>query len=262
MTGILFLCLALTASARDLAWELFDEGNWPACSAEAQRLLLSEPGNETARFLLAAASLRQNGSHPSIATFDDLAKHASSPDIRARASLELSRHHLLGGQAQAAWDHAAAAFIFTSDSTTFLQSLASMRHAYRHSGIEIRTNPAMEMQYFTCERLLRRAPESIVSPRPDSLGRRLGRAPGQLITGFYRYCIRPAIGNRCVLSPSCSEYFLQASRRHGLLGIPMLADRLVREPSEVASARHPVVQGNRTLYQDPVDDHDFWLTQP
>jgi hypothetical protein len=42
----------------------------------------------------------------------------------------------------------------------------------------------------------------------------------------------------------------------------MIADRLVREPSVVAAARHPSVTGRRTVYLDPVEAHDFWMENP
>jgi len=78
----------------------------------------------------------------------------------------------------------------------------------------------------------------------------------RVVVGFYREWIRPAIGSRCSLSPSCSEYFLTAARRHGWWAFPMMADRLVREPGLVSSAPDP----NQRV-SDPVDDHDWWLAR-
>ncbi|MBU4460234.1 MAG: membrane protein insertion efficiency factor YidD [Verrucomicrobia bacterium] len=84
-------------------------------------------------------------------------------------------------------------------------------------------------------------------------------APGRAMVWIYRSMVRPAIGARCSLDPSCSEYFLQSSRRHGLLGFPMMADRLVREPSEVRAHPVPVPPGSEVRVPDPVSDHDFWM---
>lgn len=84
-------------------------------------------------------------------------------------------------------------------------------------------------------------------------------APGRAVVWIYRSLIRPAIGARCSLDPSCSEYFLQSSRRHGLLGFPMMADRLVREPSVVHAHPAPAPPGGAVRVSDPVANHDFWM---
>ena len=94
---------------------------------------------------------------------------------------------------------------------------------------------------------------------PSSHENRWLSLPGQWIVVFYRTAIRPSIGDRCSLTPSCSEYFRIASRKHGLLGIPMIADRLVREPSVVSAAARPLMHDGHTTYADPVEDHDGWL---
>jgi putative component of membrane protein insertase Oxa1/YidC/SpoIIIJ protein YidD len=92
-----------------------------------------------------------------------------------------------------------------------------------------------------------------------------GRAPGlgatfaRGVVKFYRFFIAPAIGQRCVLEPSCSSYFLEASRKHGLLGIPMTADRFVREPPESHSDRMVRRADGSWRHADPVEDHDWWF---
>lgn len=81
------------------------------------------------------------------------------------------------------------------------------------------------------------------------------------VVGFYRLFIGPAIGQRCVLEPSCSRYFLLASRKHGLLGIPMTADRFVREPKASAPDRPWIRnEAGEWRHPDPVEDHDFWFS--
>ncbi|MBQ7667201.1 MAG: membrane protein insertion efficiency factor YidD, partial [Kiritimatiellae bacterium] len=89
-----------------------------------------------------------------------------------------------------------------------------------------------------------------------SAGSRLARA----VVAFYRFAVSPAIGQRCSLTPSCSQYFLEASRKHGLLGIPMITDRFVREPVVSAPDRPLVRDGaGRWRHPDPVEDHDWWF---
>ena len=84
--------------------------------------------------------------------------------------------------------------------------------------------------------------------------------PARLFISFYRTQISPAIGSRCDLEPSCSEYFVQSVKKHGILGVPIMADRFFREPSVFAAAEKPVVMPNgRIRYADPVCDHDFWM---
>jgi putative component of membrane protein insertase Oxa1/YidC/SpoIIIJ protein YidD len=99
-----------------------------------------------------------------------------------------------------------------------------------------------------------RAPAAGAEPRATA-----GSIPGRALVRFYRAAIRPAIGARCSLEPSCSEYFLLVSRRHGVLGFPMMVDRLVREPSLVGAHPVPAPPGGAVRVPDPVYDHDFWM---
>lgn len=79
------------------------------------------------------------------------------------------------------------------------------------------------------------------------------------VVGFYRLFVGPAIGDRCVLEPSCSRYYLEASQKHGILGVPMVADRFVREPVESNSGRRIRMPDGSWRHPDPVSDHDWWL---
>ena len=72
--------------------------------------------------------------------------------------------------------------------------------------------------------------------------------------------VGPALGSRCALEPSCSRYFVHAARKHGLLGVPMTADRFVREPV-VSAPDRPWVRNADGAWRhpDPVEDHDWWF---
>ncbi len=89
------------------------------------------------------------------------------------------------------------------------------------------------------------------------------RGPGAWLSsgvvGFYRLFVGPAIGSRCVLEPSCSQYYLEASRKHGVLGAPMIADRFVREPVASGSERLVRRPDGSWRHPDPVSDHDWWF---
>lgn len=98
---------------------------------------------------------------------------------------------------------------------------------------------------------LRQAP---VPPRPAPLD----RLPLAALA-LYRTQIGPAIGSRCSLLPSCSEYARQAVLRHGWIGLALIGDRAVREPDVVRAARGPVRVNGRRRYPDPLDAHDGWL---
>jgi putative component of membrane protein insertase Oxa1/YidC/SpoIIIJ protein YidD len=82
--------------------------------------------------------------------------------------------------------------------------------------------------------------------------------PGRWLVAFYQTQIGPAIGQRCQMKPSCSEYARQALVRHGLLGIPLIADRLVREPSIAEKGRRTVTIRDVVFICDSVSDHDYW----
>jgi len=105
------------------------------------------------------------------------------------------------------------------------------------------------------------APQPIAPPPTlATLGRESVTIPAQAFISLYRTQISPAIGARCSLEPSCSEYFVQAVKKHGLLGAPLIADRFVREPDVFKAREKPIVMlDGRIRYADPVSDHDFWM---
>jgi putative component of membrane protein insertase Oxa1/YidC/SpoIIIJ protein YidD len=90
-------------------------------------------------------------------------------------------------------------------------------------------------------------------------GMPLAVIPAQWFILLYRSQVSPALGERCNLIPSCSGYAQQALHKHGLLGIPIIADRLCREQDVVMKREGPVVIGNRTVYPDPLAAHDNWM---
>lgn len=48
-----------------------------------------------------------------------------------------------------------------------------------------------------------------------------------LIIRGYQVAIRPLLGNRCRFAPSCSEYAIEALRRHGAMAGLLLAVRRI-----------------------------------
>lgn len=65
-------------------------------------------------------------------------------------------------------------------------------------------------------------------------------------------------GDRCPMYPTCSQYSVEAIRKHGpFIGIVMTSDRLLHEADERRYA--PAIRvGNRYRFHDPVENNDFW----
>ena len=65
-------------------------------------------------------------------------------------------------------------------------------------------------------------------------------------------------GDRCQMSPTCTQYSIQAIEKHGFfVGLIMTADRLIHENNEMDMA--PLVRsGSAYRFYDPVGSNDFW----
>ena len=109
------------------------------------------------------------------------------------------------------------------------------------------------------EKDLAEARECVASMAPPRRSRGPGAWLSAGVVGFYRLFVGSAIGSRCVLEPSCSQYYLEAGRAHGLVGVPMIADRFVREPVVSGSDRLVLRPDGTWRHPDPVSDHDWWF---
>ncbi len=68
-----------------------------------------------------------------------------------------------------------------------------------------------------------------------------------------------ADGDRCPMTPSCSTYALEATRKHGILiGWIMACDRLLRCGRDELNNRPPKWTRNGIRCPDSVEDNDFW----
>ena len=83
-------------------------------------------------------------------------------------------------------------------------------------------------------------------------------APFIWLLKVYQNFISPFGGQRCAMYPTCSQYSMQAIRKHGpVIGIIMTSDRLIHEADEQRLA--PLIKvGNRYRYPDSVENNDFW----
>ncbi|MFP3870584.1 MAG: membrane protein insertion efficiency factor YidD [Syntrophobacteria bacterium] len=81
------------------------------------------------------------------------------------------------------------------------------------------------------------------------------------LLGFFQRVISPVDGSRCPSYPTCSNYSMQAYKKHGaLLGTLMTLDRLIHEASEARFAPMIEVNGVQRIY-DPLAANEFWKTE-
>jgi putative component of membrane protein insertase Oxa1/YidC/SpoIIIJ protein YidD len=76
---------------------------------------------------------------------------------------------------------------------------------------------------------------------------------------FYRNYLSGTDGNRCPMYPSCSQYCMDALKKHGaFLGWIMCSDRLMRCGRDETKLSPPILINGETLSFDPADNNDFW----
>lgn len=258
--GILFLSGLPSAQPQslDLAAELVAETNWVGARREALRVLSVQPDDERALLLAAVSGLRGSPFAPNrtndLHRLVHLAADASDPEVRSLAAYEAGRARWQAGDPVQAWSLYALAFQSAPDRDLFLRSgcaLFLLRQEDEQLG---RDQPALLNQLATCRNLWRWELRDEVRPIRAATSR-VSAKPAEWTVRFYRQQIGPAIGHRCSLYPSCSAYFLQASRAYGLLGVPLIADRLVREPGVVSAGERPILTNGVLRHADPLSDH-------
>lgn len=260
--GMIFFSASAFAADRAgaLASELYAEGDWVGAQREAERALARGSDDETVRLIAADAALRMNPNRmEAIVALEQLAASSTNTATRSRAAYSAGRAQWALGNRAAAWNAYAIAFQYPENQAAFLRSGCAMFLLKREDESLGEDQPALLQQLATCRDLWNFDLRDEVRVTPVAKKKSRGFRPASGIVSFYRAQIAPAIGSRCSLEPSCSEYFLQASRTHGWLGIPMIGDRLIREPGVVSAALQPVERGTTTHYLDPVHDHNYWF---
>lgn len=100
-------------------------------------------------------------------------------------------------------------------------------------------------------------PRAAPSPAQEK-GGSLGQRAASGLIGIFRTYISPVDGDRCPSYPSCSQYSLEAIRKHGaFVGLVMTFDRLIHESDEVHIVPSVKVYDSYRSY-DPVENNDFW----
>jgi putative component of membrane protein insertase Oxa1/YidC/SpoIIIJ protein YidD len=260
LPGILFFfVLASHATTTELASDLFAEGDWAGCRRECERQLVETPRNETADLLGAVCLLRlTNRIDLAVGTLQELSTSATSVNVRAMAAYELGRVEWRRNSAAQAFKLFRQAYLETTSQDLFLHAGCSLDLLIRNFP-NIGKSDTVFFQSLETSRALW-TPELVKEcTLEQNPGSGLLSKPGQWVVAFYRELIRPAIGGRCSLEPSCSEYFKQASEKHGLLGLTIQADRFIREPSVVQAEERPIPVKEGIRYYDPLSDHDEWM---
>ncbi len=263
LLGGVFLCLPVFVfgSSSDLAEELFNDGDWPAAQREAQRAATGSTSiseRERLRWMAAVAALRAPNDRATreaaLADLQALNESAAAPESRGRAALEVGHSLLRQGRPDEAWPWLARAFRSGASDPVVLAAGAELLWLGRVKPSRWNRDSDLRLPLATLRPVLWNLPLVSRERRHPSLGVRAGL----WLTRFYRSQIRPAIGSRCQMHPTCSAYFVEAAHRHGWRSLPLIADRLIREPSVVQAGENPIYEPERIAYPDSVEAHTFW----
>lgn len=82
----------------------------------------------------------------------------------------------------------------------------------------------------------------------------------QVAYRFYRTVVTPIDGPRCSHWPTCSVYAREAISRHGVVGLWLAYDRLLRGTQSSAARQLPVrLRAGRIVFVDPLEESTFWF---
>jgi len=257
--GMFFFSAVCAAGSLELATDLFEKNEWDLCRRECRRALLAEKEPAERFQLLNAMSIIRSGTDSDSAT-NQLSRIIAAHhdlEVTAIAAYEQGRMQWQFNQTADALASFSLAFQTTTNKPLFLRASCSMFQLFGENP-ELKTGHADLISQITTSRDQWYGALFKECAKPDP---RQGQptAPNWVIR-FYRSQISPAIGDRCALEPSCSEYFHQARCKHGIKAYPMIADRFFREPEVSNAKKDPVVKPNgQVRYRDPVENHDFWM---
>ncbi len=248
-----FLALSHSALAAGLANELLDEGRFAEARMEAVRAARKDPGDHEARLVALTAGIRLG-----FELRQELESFASNKEVdiemRCKAHLELAELYLKQDKAGEAIKHLVYCFNSTSDSTLFTLSTQRAYQTLMANPDLIDANPELVSILLTASAGWNKKLPSDKKRTAPVLAR-----PALWAIALYRSQIGPAIGSRCSLTPSCSQYASEALKTYGARGMAMAGDRLVREPDVVAAKSKTVVIKGRLKCSDPLSDHTFWM---
>jgi putative component of membrane protein insertase Oxa1/YidC/SpoIIIJ protein YidD len=264
--GIFFFAwvtAGVAASSLDLAVDLFAEEDWGQARTEALRVAYTLPDGQAHQAqLLASVSGLRAGMDRTRAE-DSLRalwqEESAELELRSMAAYELGLAEWADGGTTNVLEALSFSYLHARQPSLFWRAGCSLYFFLKQHKALRQQESVLWSSLQSCRDAWPLEVWRECRPAPKA-GSSVGSLPGKWVVQFYRTQISPAIGSRCDLLPSCSEYFLQASRAHGLLGIPIMADRFIREPSVVSAAEKPVVMPDGHIrLSDPLSDHDSWL---
>lgn len=253
------------SNANRLAAELFNDGLYTESRAEAMRVMLENAAKTNSNEYADARLIRALSEYLSDKNGEiaDICNDESAP-----MSARVTAAYIIGtlvvadckDSAQIKMDALAFVFSNTDDTDLFWNSGCLLYFMMKKDSEARRNSPLIWKQLQTVSSSW---PVEVVLACKASLAdnaEKKAPLPIRALIAFYRKQISPAIGKRCLLEPSCSEFYLQACRKHGWLGMGIGGDRFFREPSITGDERLEIVMPDNTIrYSDPVSAHDFWL---
>lgn len=248
----------------NLTEELLRDGQWEALRVESRRDMLHHPGDPLPRYAHALANLNlQVEPQAAIHELTGVSRDETAPmSLRTAAAMQAGRAQWRDNRPEEAARLFRFAFEHAPDHALFLEAGCSLGMLFNANQNLLEQHADLILALQTSRDLWSKQLREaclITPPRARSAMSQLFSWPGQAVVGFYRLAVSPALGQRCSLQPSCSEYFRQASIQYGLLGLAMQADRFYREPSVVILAGKTTNVNGKVLILDPVCDHDFWF---
>ena len=242
--------------AGSLPQELLDEGRFSEARMESLRSLSANPEDYSSLLVSLKAGIRL-GLDKIDGLKDLAANEKASQELRCEAHFELASIFSSRNEPGQALDHYVACFNKTSSSELFAS-------ATRKANGLLNDNPELEASHMELVSIIRTSAASW--PRRQASGRKSASPPILSLPAlwaitFYKTQINPAIGTRCSLVPSCSQYAVKALRAHGFIGLAITGDRMVREPDVVAAKEKPLIINGQIKYADQLEDHTSWIKE-
>lgn len=258
MFGALFFFTV--AAHADLATDLFQEENWGQCEVECTRMLLENPSQPAIVLLKAVSAIRQGkDAKPKL---QQLINNTDTPDeVSDMAHYELARELWRQGTTNNVIQNLTHVFYKTKSRPLFLRAGCSLALFLRQYPEASQGLDNLQLQLSSSRGMWSTEVKTECRMQDTSTSDHTMN-PGLWMISFYRAQIRPLLGRRCSLTPSCSEYARQAFQKHWLLGFAIYGDRAIREPSIVQDQSKAVKKRHSLLFSDPLQEHDWWFVLP